>query len=106
MASSKSLLDSDRFTFHLYKCTLPKGELFYARFYERDGTTVLADRSTGEADERRATAAAGKLLSTLPLAKLARAKAAKSSDGFKDAEKSDYIRDRVDAEKPLSNCYI
>jgi integrase len=124
MARSKSLLDSDRFTFRLYKRTLPKGELFYARFYERDSTTVLADRSTGEADERRATAAAGKLLSTLPLAKLARAKAAKSSDGFEDAEKirnmnldayfawfwdpekSDYIRDRVDAEKPLSNYYI
>ncbi len=64
------------------------------------------------------------LLAKLPLAKLARAKASKATDGFEDAEKlrnmtldvyftwfwdstkSDYIRDRIDAEKPLSNYYI
>jgi integrase len=124
MARTKSPLDTDRFTFRLYKRTLPTGELYYARFYERDHSAVLADRSTGEADERRATAAAGKLLAELPLAKLARSKAATASDGFEDAEKirnmaldayftwfwepekSDYIRDRIDAEKPLSNYYI
>jgi hypothetical protein len=53
IARSKSLLDSDRFTFRLYKRTLPKGEL----------------------------------LAKLPLAKLARAKAAKPIDGFEGAEK-------------------
>lgn len=124
MARSKSLLDADRFVFKLYKRNLPKGELFYARFYERGSSVILADRSTGEADERRATAAAGKLLAKLPLAKLARAKASKATDGFEDAEKlrnmtldvyftwfwdstkSDYIRDCIDAEKPLSNYYI
>ena len=74
----KSVLDVDRFIFKLYKRNLPKGELFYARFYERGSSVVLADRSTGEADERRATAAAGKLLAKLPLAKLARAKAPKA----------------------------
>jgi len=53
MARSKSPLDSDRFTFRLYKDTLPKDKLFY----ERDCSIVLADRSTGEADVRRAAAA-------------------------------------------------
>jgi integrase len=120
----KSVLADDRFTFKLYKRALPTGELYYARFFEKGNTVVLADRSTGEPDEGRATAAAGKLLAQLPLAKIAKAKAASSTDGFEEAERlrnmdlasyftwfwtaeeSDYIRDRIDAEKPLSNYYI
>jgi integrase len=120
----KSVLADDRFTFKLYKRALPTGELYYVRFFEKGNTVVLADRSTGESDEGRAKAAAGKLLAQLPLAKIAKAKAATSTDGFEEAERlrnmdlasyftwfwtaeeSDYIRDRIDAEKPLSNYYI
>ncbi len=124
MGRSKSVLDASPFVFKLYKRTLPKGDLYYARFYERGSTIVLADRATGEADEDRARAAAGKLLAELNLDRLARAKAAKDASGFENAEKlrnmnlaefftwfwdpdeSDYIRDRVDAEKPLSSYYV
>lgn len=109
----KSVLADDRFTFKLYKRALPTGELYYARFFEKGNTVVLADRSTGEPDEGRATAAAGKLLAQLPLAKIAKAKASMSTGGFEEAERlrnmdlasyftwfwtaeeSDYIRDRI-----------
>jgi hypothetical protein len=67
----KSILDDDRFTFKIYLRNLPKGDIYYARFYEKGKTTVLADRSTGEADVNRAKIAAGKLLAQLPLDKLA-----------------------------------
>jgi len=122
--AKQSPLAADRFTFKLYLRSLPKGDLFYARFIEKGHTLVLADRSTGESNETRATAAAGKLLGQLPLDKLARTKAAKDKDGFEAAERlrnmdlasfftqfwtqgaSDYLRDREDAEKPLSNYYV
>jgi integrase len=120
----KSILEADRFTFNLYIRSLPKGDLYYARFYEKGKTAILADRSTGESSEDRARAAAGKLLAQLPLDKLARAKAQELSDKlnnterlknmpfstyllwFWDAKTSDYIKDRIDAEKPLSGAYI
>jgi len=120
----QSPLAADRFTFKLYKRTLPKGELYYARFFEKGRAVVLADRSTGEAEEAKALVAAGKMLAQLPLDKLARAKAAKDQDGFEAAERlrnmdlaafftwfwtpgaSDYLRDREDAEKPLAAYYI
>ena len=121
----KSVLAVDRFTFKLYKCTLPTGELYCARFFEKGNPVVLAGRSTGESSETRATAAAaGKLLGQLLLDKLARAKASVDQNGFEAAERmrnmdlasfftqfwtpsaSDYLRDREDAEKPLSNYYI
>jgi len=122
--AKQSPLATDHYTFKLYKRTLPKGDLYYARFFEKGNTVVLADRSTGESVENRATAAAGKLLGQLPLDKLARAKAAKDQNGFEEAERlrnmdlasfftqfwtpgaSDYLRDREDAEKPLSNYYV
>jgi hypothetical protein len=120
----KTILEDDRFTFKLYQRTLPKGKLYYVRFYEKDSTAVLADRSTGETDEGRATAAAGKLLGLLPLEKLAQAKTTQAAEHiskaeriknmsfadflvwFWDAKVSDYIKDRIDAEKPLAGAYI
>jgi len=120
----QSPLAADRFTFKLYLRSLPKGQLYYARFFEKGKTLVLADRSTGEAEETKALVAAGKLLAQLPLERLARAKAAKDQDGFEAAERlrnmdlaafftwfwtpgaSDYLRDREDAEKPLAAYYI
>jgi len=120
----QSPLAADRFTFKLYKRTLPKGELYYARFFEKGRAVVLADRSTGEAEEAKALVAAGKMLAQLPLEKLARAKASQHQDGFEATERlrnmdlasffvwfwtpgaSDYLRDREDAEKALSAYYI
>jgi len=122
--AKQSPLAADRFTFKLYKRTLPKGELYYARFFVKGQTLVLADRSTGEEEEAQALVAAGKMLAQLPLERLARAKAAKDRDGLEAAEHlrnmdlasfftwfwtpgaSDYLRDREDAEKPLSNYYV
>jgi integrase len=120
----KSILQNDRFVFKLYVRTLPSGPVYYARFYEKVSKMLLADRSTGEQDEKSANIAAGKLLAQLPLDRLVRAKASQFSEKlenaerlknmpfadflvwFWDADTSDYIRDRIDAEKPLSNVYI
>jgi integrase len=120
----KSILDEDRFTFKVYLRTLPKGDIYYARFYEKGKTTLLADRSTGERDESRAKIAAGKLLAQLPLDTLARSKnqqffdKQKKAEGLKnmslanflvwfwDVNVSDYIKDRNDAEKSLAGMYV
>jgi integrase len=120
----KIILENDRFTFKLYLRTLPSGQVYYARFYAKDNKTLLADRSTGEQDEKQANIAAGKLLAQLHLDKIARTKASEFSEKlegaerlknmpfadflvwFWNAETSDYIRDRIDAEKPLSKVYI
>jgi hypothetical protein len=82
-----SPLAADRFTFKLNKRTLPKGELCYARFFEKGRVDVLADRSTGKAEEAQALIAAVKILAQLPLEKLALSKAAKDQDGFEAAER-------------------
>jgi integrase len=120
----KTILENDRFTFKLYLRKLPKGSIYYARFMEKGGSTILADRSTGENNEKLANIAAGKLLGQLALEKLIRAKqsdnAAKLEDieriknmpfadylvWFWNPETSDYIQDLIDAEKHLSNKYI
>jgi hypothetical protein len=108
----------------LYRRTLPSGSLYYAGFYEKGSTMLLADRSTGEQDEKPANIAAGKLLAQLPLDKLFRAKTPEFSEKMEGAERlknmpfadylawfwntdaSEYIRDRVEAEKSLSKVYI
>jgi integrase len=120
----KTILENDCFTFKLYLRTLPSGQIYYARFYEKGNKILLADRSTGEADERLANIAAGKLLAQLPLDKLAKTKVSEFAEKMEGAERlknmpfadylvwfwnadaSDYIRDRIDAEKPLSKVYI
>jgi hypothetical protein len=120
----KTILQNDRFTFKLYLRTLPSGPVYYARFYEKGNKTLLADRSTGEQDEKPANIAAGKLLAQLPLDKIVRAKTSEFSEKIEGAERlknmpfadyltwfwnagtSEYIRDRIDAEKPLSKVYI
>ena len=120
----KSILDKDRFTFRLYTRTLPTGNIYYARFYEKGNSSVLADRSTGEVDENMANIAAGKLLAQLPLEKISRTKAQQHTEKYNKAETlrnmnlaeylvwfwtpelSDYIRDRIDAEKALTNAYV
>jgi integrase len=120
----KAILEKDRFSFKLYIRTLPSGPIYYARFYEKNGNMLLADRSTGENDEKQANIAAGKLLAQLPLDKLFRAKTSGNLEKLEGAERlknmpfaeflvwfwntdtSEYIRDRIDAEKPLSKVYI
>ena len=104
--------------------SLPTGRIHYARFYDKDSKLLLADRSTGEKDEKLANIAAGKLLAELPLEKLYRTKSSEFAEQFEgaeriknmpfadfliwfwDADTSDYIKDRIDAEKPLSKVYI
>ena len=120
----KSILDKDRFTFKLYIRTLPKGNIYYARFFEKNSSVILADRSTGETEEDKAKIAAGKLLAQLPLEKINRTKIQQHTDEYNKAEalkemslaeylvwfwdvnKSDYIKDRIDAEKALTKIYI
>jgi len=120
----KTILEKDRFTFKLYIRTLPSGPIYYARFYEKNSNMLLADRSTGENDEKQANIAAGKLLAQLPLDKLFRTKTSEFSEKMEGAERlknmpfanflgwfwnpdsSEYIRDRTDAERPLSKVYL
>ena len=120
----KTILEKDRFTFKLYLRKLPSGIVYYARFYEKNNDILLADRSTGEQNEKQANIAAGKLLVQLPLDKLLRAKTSKFMEQIENVERlknmpfadylvwfwnadtSEYIRDRIDAEKSLSNKYI
>jgi len=120
----KSILEKDRFIFKLYLRSLPSGAVYYARFYPKDSTMLLADRSTGEFDEKMANIAAGILLAQLPLDKLFRRKTSDMAEKMEGAERlknmpfadflewfwnpdtSDYIRDRIDAEKALSKVYI
>ncbi len=73
------------------------------RFYERAAASCSpTDPRASPMRAGQPTAAAGKLLAQLPLAKIAKAKAAKNTDGF---EETDYIHDRIDAGKSLSNYY-
>jgi integrase len=120
----KNVLEKDRFTFRLYLRALPSGSVYYARFYEKGNNILLADRSTGERDEKIANIAAGMLLAQLPLDNLYRAKTSEFSEKaekceylknmpfadflvwFWNADTSDYICDRIDAGKPLSKVYI
>jgi integrase len=120
----KTILQKDKFTFKLYQRALPSGTIYYARFYEKNNNLLLADRSTGENDERLANIAAGKLLAQLPLDKIFRAKTSEFSEKLEGAERlknmpfadflfwfwnsdtSEYIRDRIDADRALSKVYI
>ena len=76
----KTILEKDRYTFKLYKRSLPSGSIYYARFFEKSSNVLLADRSTGESDEKLANIAAGKLLAQLPLEKLSRTKSSELSE--------------------------
>jgi len=120
----KTVLNKGLFTFKLYQRTLPSGKVYYARFFMKGSNMVLADRSTGESDEKLANIAAGKLLAQLPLDKHYRIKTSEFSEKMEGAERlknmpfagflvwfwdenaSEYIRDRIDAEKSLSKVYI
>ena len=120
----KKILGKDQFHFRLYLRKVASGGLYYARFFETNSGILLADRSTGEDDEKLANAAAGKLLAQLPLSELYRRKTSEFSEKiegaerlknmpfadflvwFWNAETSEYIRDRIGAEKPLSKVYI
>ena len=120
----KPKLERNRFTFKLYVRSLPSGQIYYVRFYDKNSSMILADRSTGEYDEKLAYIAAGELLAQLPLDKLYRAKVSDFSEKMEGAERlknmsfadfltwfwntdtSEYIQDRINAEKPLSKVYI
>ena len=46
--AKQSPLAADRFTFKLYKRSLPKGDLALCPLFEKGNNVVLADRSTGQ----------------------------------------------------------
>ena len=119
--AGKSILAKDRFTFNLY---VRNSGIYYVRFFEKGISIVLADRSTGETDQNMANIAVGKLLAQLPLEKIARTKFQQYTDRhdkveylknmslaeylvwFWNTDLSDYIKDRIDAGKPLAKTYI
>ena len=122
--AKKTILENDRFYFKLYIRSLPSGPIYYARFYEKNSDLLLADRSTGEQNEKQAITTAGILLAQLPLEKLLRAKTSEFSEKIEGAERlknmpfanflawfwnpdtSEYIRGRIDVDNPMSKVYI
>ena len=122
---AKPLPSDSPFSFTLFKRLAVDGHVvFYARFMEKATGTILSQRSMGTDDEREAAAQAGRLMTQLPLANIAKAKASHAQDDFESAESlrnmdlasyftwfwtpgvSAYLRDRIEAEKPLSNYYV
>jgi integrase len=122
---AKPLPSDSPFAFTLFKRPAVDGHVvFYARFIEKATGTILSQRSMGTDDEREAAAQAGRLMTQLPLANIAKAKASHTQDDYESAESlrnmdlasyftwfwtpgvSAYLRDRVEAEKPLSNYYV
>jgi hypothetical protein len=125
MARKSSIADNRlSFTLLRRKFKHDDGFVYYARWIDTTTEAILAQRSTGTDDERKAAAKAGQYLVELPIEKWAKAKIFKKQEGFEAAERlrnmdlasfltwfwapgdSDYIRDRIDADKPLSNYYI
>jgi len=114
----------ERFSFSLFK--RPKrdgGYVYYARLIDQKTGKILAQRSTGTDDERKAAAKAGQFLIGLPLANIAQyrdqeeKKGAATSENLKSMKltayfawfwgpESFYIADRTNAEKKLSSEYI
>jgi Site-specific recombinase XerD len=122
---AKPLPSDELFSFTLFRRPAVDGRIiFYARFIEKATGTILSQRSLGTDDEREATVQAGRLMAKLPLAKLAKDKVSKLQEDLESAERlrnmdmaafftwfwtpgaSDYLRDRVDAERPFSNYYV
>jgi len=112
------------FLFKLFKRRHPGGGfVYYARFFDRQSGQILAQRSLGTNNPVKAATAAGRLLGTLPLAQLARARRAEQSEELTATEHlsnmplsdfftwfwsdaSDYIADKRASEKPLSSEYV
>jgi hypothetical protein len=122
---AKPLPTDELFSFTLFKRATADGRIvLYARFIEKVTGTILSQRSLGTDDEREAAAQAGRLMAKLPLANIAKAKTSQVQDDYESAERlrnkdlasyfgwfwtpgaSAYLRDRVEAEKPLSNYYV
>lgn len=122
---AKPLPSNELFGFTLFRRPALDGRvIIYARFIEKATGTILSQRSLGTDDDREAAGRAGQLIVKLPLAKIAKAKLSKSKENLESAERlrnmdlasyftwfwtpgaSDYLRDRIDAEKPLSNYYV
>jgi integrase len=122
---AKPLPSDGLFSFTLFKRPAVDGHVvIYARFIEKATGTILTQRSLGTNEEREAAAQAGRLMAQLPLAKIAKAKVSKTQENLESAERlrnmdlasyftwfwtpkaSDYLRDRIDAERPLSNYYV
>lgn len=122
---AKPLPSDELFTFTLFKRPAVDGRvIIYARFIEKATGTILTQRSLGTDDEREAAAQAGRLMAKLPLASIAKTKTSQSQDDYESAERlrnkdlssyftwfwtpgaSAYLRDRIEAGKPLSNYYI
>ncbi len=122
---AKPLPPEELFNFTLFKRAAVDGSItLYARFIERTSGTILTQRSLGTDDEREAAAQAGRLMAKLPLANIAKTKTSQAQDDYESAERlrnkdlasyftwfwtpgaSAYLRDRIEAEKPLSNYYV
>jgi integrase len=122
---AKPLPTDELFTFTLFKRpAVDSRVIIYARFIEKATGTILTQRSLGTDDEREAAAQAGRLMAKLPLANIARTKASHAQEDYESAERlrnkdlasyftwfwtpgaSAYLRDRIEAEKPLSNYYV
>ena len=113
-----------RYSFTLFKRSAKTGEtILYARIIDTETGAILAQRSTGTSDERKAAAKAGQLLAELPLEALSKAREANASaelaeaDRLRDlmlsryftqfwAEGSTYLAAKSEAGKPLSRMYI
>ena len=122
--SSKTELDTERFTFTLFKRRNKDGSfVFYARLIDQKSGKILAQRSTGTDDERKAAAKAGQFLVGIPLAEIANYREQEDKNGAATAidirsmklakyfvwfwsPESFYIADRANAEKKLSSEYI
>ncbi|HET6454322.1 MAG TPA: tyrosine-type recombinase/integrase [Armatimonadota bacterium] len=122
---AKPLPSDNRFSFTLFKRPATDGRvIFYARYIQKATGTILSRRSLGTDDEREALAQAGRLMSQLSLPEIAKSKVSKIKESLEASERlrnmdlaayftwfwtpgaSDYLRDRVDAERPLSYYYI
>jgi hypothetical protein len=121
----KPLQSDSPFSFSLFKRLAVDGHVvFYAWFIEKETGTILSQGSMGTEDERGAAAQAGRLMTQLPLANIAKAKTSHTQDDFESADclrnmdlasyfiwfwppgVSVYLRDRVETEKTLSNYYV
>ena len=79
--SRRPLPSDELFSFTLFKRPVVDGHVvFNARFIEQATGTILTQRSLGTSDEREAVAQAGRLMTNLPLAKIAKAKISKTQE--------------------------
>ena len=113
-----------RYSFTLFKRPDKSGDvILYARIIDTETGKILAQRSTGMGDQRKAAAKAGQLLAELPLEAMSQDRETSASAELAKTERmcdlmlsryfaqfwsddSPYLAARDDAGKPLSRMYI